>query len=66
MLADGVLFVLKHDQNGRADCATVLFDLRSQGTNRLAEEIEQHGSQPLEPVDAPLRRRRRSRRSNRW
>ncbi len=66
MLADGVLFVLKHDRDGRADCATVLFDLRSASTNQLAEEIERHGAQPLEPVGAPLRRRRRSRRSNKW
>lgn len=66
ILADGVVFVLKHDRgDGVTDCATVLFDLRA-CTNPLAQEIEQFGRVPIELVAAPIPKRRRSRRSSRW
>lgn len=66
MLADGILFVLKHDGRSGSDCATVLFDQRAIDTNLLAREIAEYEREPLEPVAAPLPRRRRSRRANRW
>lgn len=66
MLADGVVFVLKHDGRNGTDCATVLFDQRAEDTNPLAREIAEYGREPLEPVAAPIPRRRRSRRTSRW
>jgi len=67
LLADDVVFVLKHDRDdGLADCSTVLFDLRTTATNPLAEEIEEFGVAPNVAVCAPIPRRRRSRRSNRF
>jgi hypothetical protein len=65
-IADDVVFVLKHDGSDGIDCATVLFDPRAGPTNPLAEEIARFGSLPNEPVAAPIPRRRRSRRANRW
>lgn len=66
LVADGVVFVLKHDRDdGLTDCPTVMFDVRMD-TNPLAEEIAEFGVSPNEPIGAPIPRRRRSRRSNKW
>jgi len=66
LASDGVIFVLKHDRDdGLADCPTVLFDQRDD-TNPLAEEIELFGVAPNVPIGAPIPRRRRSRRANRF
>jgi hypothetical protein len=65
-MAEHVVFVLKYDRSGGADCVTVLFDKRAKQTNPLAREIAQFGSLPNEPVPAPAPRRQRSRRASRW
>lgn len=66
LISDGVVFVLKHDRDdGITDCPTVMFDTRAD-TNPLAEEIAQFGVAPNVAVDAPVLRRRRSRRCNRF
>jgi hypothetical protein len=66
-LVDGIVLVLKRDRaGGRADCATVLFDCRAGDTNPLAAEIEHFGVMPLEAAAAPIPRKRRSRRANRF
>lgn len=66
MLSDGIIFVIKHDGNNGADCATVLFDQRADDTNPLAREMREHEREPLVVVPAPSHRRRRSRRASRW
>jgi hypothetical protein len=66
LIADGVVFVLKHDRaDGIADCPTVMFDARTD-TNPLAEEIAEFGVAPNCAVEAPTPRRRRSRRGSRF
>lgn len=67
LLAEGAIFILKHDRDdGLADCSTVLFDLRTADTNPLAREIAEFGVAPLVAAGAPIPRRRRSRRANRF
>ena len=66
MLADGIVFVLKHDGDNGSDCATVLFDQRADDTNPLAREMREHEREPLMVAPAPSHRRRRSRRASRW